>query len=66
MWSAATASIGFVAIYGSAFDASLFMTNALNEKYRAYTAGLYEQAGAEFGVISEPKMWDARVKYNFQ
>ncbi|HET8711993.1 MAG TPA: TonB-dependent receptor [Spongiibacteraceae bacterium] len=58
-------NVGWKAIYGSPFDAAFFMTNALNEKYRAYVAGLYDQTGAEFGVQGEPKMWGARVKYNF-
>jgi len=59
-------NMGWTAIYGSPFDLSLFVTNALNEEYRAYTAGLYEQAGAEFGVLGEPKMWGGRIKYSFE
>jgi iron complex outermembrane receptor protein len=58
-------NLGWKAIFGSPFDASFFMTNALNEKYYSYVAGLYSSAGQEFGVAGEPKMWGARVKYNF-
>jgi iron complex outermembrane receptor protein len=59
-------NIGWKEIYGSPFDASFFMTNALNEKYYSYVSGVYNGIGAEFGVPGEPKMWGARVKYNFK
>lgn len=56
---------GWKAIAGSPFDASLFMTNALNEQYPSYVPGVYDSLGMEFRVVGEPKMWGARVKYNF-
>jgi hypothetical protein len=37
----------------------------LNKQYYAYVAGIYEGVGAEMGVPGEPKMWGARVRYNF-
>jgi iron complex outermembrane receptor protein len=58
-------SAGWKAIYGSGFDASFFMTNALNKQYVTYVSGLYESVGAEFGTVGEPRMWGARLKYNF-
>jgi iron complex outermembrane recepter protein len=58
-------NMGWKAIAGSSFDASLFATNVLNEEYRTYVSGLYEQAGAEFGQVGEPRMYGARLKYNF-
>jgi len=58
-------NMGWKAIAGSPFDASLFMTNALNEKYPTYVPGVYDSLGMEFRVVGEPKMWGARVKYNF-
>jgi iron complex outermembrane receptor protein len=59
-------NLGWKEIFGSPFDASFFMTNALNEKYYSYVSGLYNNIGAEYGVPGEPKMWGARVKYNFK
>lgn len=58
-------NLGWKAIYGSPFDATFFMTNALNENYYAFIPGLWHGAGAEFATTAEPKMWGARVKYNF-
>lgn len=56
---------GWKAIAGSPVDVTLFMTNALNEKYATYNPGVYGSLGAQFQVVGEPKMWGARVKYNF-
>ena len=58
--------MGWKAIFGSSFDTSLFVTNALNEQYRTYVAGLYKAAGAEFGTLGEPRMMGARIKYTFK
>lgn len=58
-------NLGWKAIYGSPFDASFFMTNALDKKYLSYVSGVYNGIGAEVGVTGEPRMWGARVKYNF-
>ena len=58
-------NLGWKAIYGSPFDASFFMTNARDEKYVSYVAGLHNDLGAEFGTLGEPKMWGVRAKYNF-
>jgi iron complex outermembrane receptor protein len=57
---------GWKAIMGSAFDASLFVTNALNEEYATYNPGVYDSLGMGFQVVGEPKMMGARVKYNFK
>lgn len=56
---------GWKGMYGSAFDTSFFVTNALNKKYINYVSGLYEHVGAEFGTVGEPRMWGVRAKYNF-
>ncbi|MFT3931401.1 MAG: TonB-dependent receptor [Spongiibacteraceae bacterium] len=58
-------NMGWKAIFGSPFDAQLFMTNARDEEYNAYVAGLYVAEGAEFAVAGEPRMYGARIKYNF-
>ncbi len=56
---------GWKAIYGSPFDVSVFATNVLDEEYYSYSPGLYSSTGAEYGVVGEPRMYGARVKYNF-
>ncbi len=53
------------AIFGSNFDAGLFMTNALDEEYTTYVAGLYNSMGFEARMTGVPKMWGAKVRYNF-
>jgi iron complex outermembrane recepter protein len=53
-------------IAGSPFDAALFMTNATNEKITTYVPGTYETLNAEFRVVGEPRMYGARVRYNFR
>jgi iron complex outermembrane receptor protein len=58
-------SLNWKSVFGSDFDASFFMTNALDEEYITFVSGLYNGAGAEFGVPGEPKMWGGRIKYNF-
>lgn len=52
-------------ILGSNFDASLFMTNALDEEYTAYVPGLYHSLGFETRIVGVPKMFGARLRYNF-
>lgn len=56
---------GWKSIYGSPFDLSLFATNVLDEEYYAYVNGVVESMGSEYGVTGEPRMYGARVKYNF-
>ena len=58
-------NLGWKAIFGSPFDASFFVTNALKEEYNAYVSGLYNSSGAEYGVAGEPRMYGAKIKYNF-
>lgn len=60
------ANANWMAIAGSAFDASLFATNLTDEEYMAYTPGLYDTfAGLEFRTTGEPRMYGARIRYNF-
>lgn len=58
-------NLGWKAVMGSAFDAALFVTNALGEEYATYSPGLYSSGGMEFRVVGEPRMYGARIKYNF-
>ena len=52
-------------IAGSAFDASLFVTNAFDEEYSVYRSGLWEAGGFETSMTGLPRMFGARVRYNF-
>jgi len=60
------ANASWSTIAGSNFDAALFVTNLTNEEYTAYTPGLYDTfAGLEFRTTGEPRMYGARIRYNF-
>lgn len=52
-------------IMGSGFDLALFATNVTNQKYPVNVTGLYDSQGMDFRVTGEPKMYGARLKYNF-
>jgi iron complex outermembrane receptor protein len=52
-------------IGGSAFDASLFVTNTFDEEYQVYLAGLWSSAGFESAMTGMPRMFGARIRYNF-
>lgn len=53
------------AIFETHIDLSLFATNVTGKKYVSYVAGL---AGADFesAVLGEPRMYGARLRYNFR
>jgi len=58
-------NLNWMGILGSSFDASLFMTNALDEEYTTYVAGLYNSMGFESRMVGTPRMWGARLRYSF-
>ncbi len=58
-------NVNWNGIFGSRFDAGLFMTNALDEKYTTYVSGAYHNLGFETRQVGLPKMWGAKVRYNF-
>lgn len=51
-------------IMGTGFDVSAFVTNATNEKYRTYVTGNWS-SGFEAGRVGPPRMYGARIRYNF-
>lgn len=51
-------------IFGSAFDVSAFVTNATDEEYITFLTGNWNN-GLEFGQVGMPRMYGARIKYNF-
>jgi iron complex outermembrane receptor protein len=52
-------------IANSAFDGSLFVTNAFDEEYEVYRSGLWGVGGFETGMTGMPRMFGARIRYNF-
>ncbi len=52
-------------IFGSNFDVGAFVTNAFDEEYTNYVPGNYNSVGIEMRSVGVPKMWGAKVRYNF-
>ncbi len=52
-------------IMGSPVDLSAFVTNAFDEEYITYVSGLYNSGGLESGQVGQPRMYGARIRYNF-
>ena len=51
-------------IFGSGFDASAFVTNATDEEYITFMTGNWN-SGLESGQVGVPRMYGARIRYNF-
>jgi iron complex outermembrane recepter protein len=58
-------NVNWNSIAESAFDGSLFVTNAFDEEYEVYRSGLWGVGGFETGMTGLPRMFGARVRYNF-
>lgn len=52
-------------IVGSPFDLSIFITNATNEKYPVGSGGGWTAFGIGDYLYGEPRMYGARLRYNF-
>jgi iron complex outermembrane recepter protein len=52
-------------IVGSKFDASIFVTNALDEEYWTFVAGQYVSSGYEYRQLRRPMMVGGRLRYSF-
>lgn len=59
------ASINWNNVMGGPVDVSLFATNLLDEKYRTYIVGQYTSTGIELDRVGVPRMYGARLRYNF-
>lgn len=55
----------WIGIYGSAFDLSLYVTNAFDEEYATYHSGTYNALGFESRQVGMPRQYGARLRYNF-
>lgn len=49
----------------SPVDLSIFVTNLTKAKYYTYITGLYSGTGFEMAQVGEPRVYGARLKYNF-
>ncbi len=52
-------------IFGSGFDAGLFVTNAFDEEYFNYVPGNYSGVGIEVASVGVPRMVGGKLRYNF-
>lgn len=57
-------SFNWNAIMGSPIDMSAFVTNASDEEYITSLTGNYN-SGFELGQVGVPRMYGARIRYNF-
>jgi iron complex outermembrane receptor protein len=57
------ANINWNSILGQPVDLSLFSTNVTQRKFRTFTTGA--SFGFDSAILNEPRMFGARVKYNF-
>jgi len=57
-------NFNWTAVFGSPVDISAFVTNATDEEYITYVSGLWTN-GLETGQVGLPRMYGARVRYNF-
>jgi outer membrane receptor protein involved in Fe transport len=58
-------NLSWSGIYGTGFDMSLFANNVTDEKYLTYVSGTYTVLGLEAGAPGTPRIYGARLKYNF-
>lgn len=55
----------WTSVAGSPFDLSIFATNVTNEKYYSYAIGTLPAVGLESVALGEPRMYGARIRFNF-
>ncbi|TGD73548.1 TonB-dependent receptor [Mangrovimicrobium sediminis] len=55
----------WTSVMGSPIDLSVFVTNVTDEEYYTFIAGLYSVSGLEAGQPGLPRMYGARIRYNF-
>lgn len=57
-------NLNWTGVMGSPLDLGLFATNVTDEKYLTYVAGSWG-SGMELGHAGMPRMYGARLRYNF-
>jgi iron complex outermembrane receptor protein len=58
-------NLGWNSIAGSGLDAALFVTNAFDKVYRTGVAANWVNFFFENEIVGEPRMYGARIRYNF-
>lgn len=58
-------SLNWNGVMSSPIDLSVFVTNATNKTYRVANTGVFNSVGAQSSLYGEPRMYGARLRYNF-
>ncbi len=58
-------NLNWKGVAGSPVDLALFMTNVTNQKYNIATKSALSTLGAEWITVGEPRIFGARLKWNF-
>lgn len=58
-------NLSWLNILGQPLDLSLFATNVEDEEYVTYRPGTYHGIGFDSQSVGQPRMYGARLKYNF-
>lgn len=64
-YSVLNVSLGWKAIFGSPLDLSLFGTNVRDEEFLTFIHGSFRTLGIESGTGGMPRMYGARLRYDF-
>jgi iron complex outermembrane recepter protein len=57
-------NLNWTGVFGSPVDLSAFVTNATDEEYTTFIAGVWSNGG-EYSQVGIPRMYGARIRYNF-
>jgi outer membrane receptor protein involved in Fe transport len=58
-------NLSWTGLFGKPYDLSVFATNVQDKEYFTYFAGTYNTLGFEAGAPGTPRMFGARLRYNF-
>ncbi|WP_373079252.1 TonB-dependent receptor [Zhongshania sp.] len=58
-------NMSWAAVFGTAVDLSLYVTNVLDEEYVTYLSGTYNALGFDSRMVGIPRMYGARLNYRF-
>lgn len=58
-------SLNWNGVMSSPIDLGMFVTNVTNKTYRVANTGVFHTVGAQSSLYGEPRMYGARLRYNF-
>jgi outer membrane receptor protein involved in Fe transport len=58
-------NLAWMSIFGTSFDLNAFVTNVTDNEYIVFTSGTYRPLGIESRNQGQPRMFGARLRYNF-